>query len=75
MTTIAASLAQLPLPASCASPATPLLALADALVELPVRGVSNSLNVALCASAVLDTGLSGRRPGPPAARTVGDRAT
>lgn len=34
-----------------------LLALADAVVELPVRGVSNSLNVALCASAVLYAGL------------------
>lgn len=30
-----------------------LLALADAVVELPVRGVTNSLNVATCASAVL----------------------
>lgn len=30
-----------------------LLALADAVAELPVRGITNSLNVALCASAVL----------------------
>jgi len=30
-----------------------LLALADEIVELPVRGKTNSLNVALCASAVL----------------------
>ena len=29
------------------------LMLADVVVELPVRGVTNSLNVALCASAVL----------------------
>ncbi len=31
----------------------PLLALADAVAELPVRGITNSLNVAMCASAVL----------------------
>lgn len=31
----------------------PLLALADAIAELPVRGITNSLNVATCASAVL----------------------
>ena len=30
-----------------------LLALADEVAELPVRGITNSLNVALCASAVL----------------------
>jgi 23S rRNA (guanosine2251-2'-O)-methyltransferase len=30
-----------------------LLALADEIVELPARGVTNNLNVALCASAVL----------------------
>lgn len=30
-----------------------LIALADEIVELPVRGITNSLNVALCASAVL----------------------
>jgi len=30
-----------------------LLALADDVAELPVRGITNSLNVALCASAVL----------------------
>lgn len=30
-----------------------LLTLADEVVELPVRGITNSLNVALCASAVL----------------------
>ena len=30
-----------------------LLELADQVVELPVRGITNSLNVALCASAVL----------------------
>lgn len=30
-----------------------LIALADAVAELPVRGITNSLNVALCASAVL----------------------
>ena len=30
-----------------------LLALADAVAELPVRGITNSLNVAMCASAVL----------------------
>lgn len=30
-----------------------LLALADAVAELPVRGVTNSLNVATCASVVL----------------------
>lgn len=30
-----------------------LLALADEIVELPVRGITNSLNVAACASAVL----------------------
>ena len=29
----------------------------ESSVELPVRGVSNSLNVALCASAVLYAGL------------------
>ncbi len=31
----------------------PLLALADDVAELPVRGITNSLNVAMCASAVL----------------------
>ena len=31
----------------------PLLSLADEVAELPVRGVTNSLNVAMCASAVL----------------------
>ncbi|MDA1193552.1 MAG: phosphoribosyltransferase family protein [Planctomycetota bacterium] len=31
----------------------PLLELADAVAELPVRGITNSLNVATCASAVL----------------------
>jgi tRNA G18 (ribose-2'-O)-methylase SpoU len=30
-----------------------LLALADEVVELPVRGITNSLNVAVCAGAVL----------------------
>ena len=30
-----------------------LLAIADEIAELPVRGITNSLNVALCASAVL----------------------
>ena len=30
-----------------------ILALADEIVELPVRGITNSLNVATCASAVL----------------------
>ncbi|MHC5011916.1 MAG: TrmH family RNA methyltransferase [Planctomycetota bacterium] len=30
-----------------------ILALADEIAELPVRGITNSLNVALCASAVL----------------------
>lgn len=30
-----------------------VLALADAIVSLPVRGITNSLNVATCASAVL----------------------
>ena len=30
-----------------------LLALCDEIVELPVRGITNSLNVAACASAVL----------------------
>ncbi|MDJ0973933.1 MAG: TrmH family RNA methyltransferase [Planctomycetota bacterium] len=30
-----------------------LLALADAVAELPVRGITNSLNIATCASAVL----------------------
>ena len=30
-----------------------LLVLADEVAELPVRGITNSLNVALCASAVL----------------------
>lgn len=30
-----------------------LLALADAIAELPVRGITNSLNIATCASAVL----------------------
>lgn len=30
-----------------------LIALADEVAELPVRGITNSLNVALCASAVL----------------------
>ena len=30
-----------------------LIELADAIAELPVRGITNSLNVALCASAVL----------------------
>ncbi len=30
-----------------------VLALADEIVELPVRGVTNSLNIATCASAVL----------------------
>jgi tRNA G18 (ribose-2'-O)-methylase SpoU len=30
-----------------------LLAMADEIAELPVRGITNSLNVALCASAVL----------------------
>lgn len=29
------------------------LALADIVIELPVRGITNSLNVAMCASAVL----------------------
>ena len=31
----------------------PLLALADEVAELPVRGITNSLNVAMCAGAVL----------------------
>ena len=31
----------------------PLLALADEIAELPVRGITNSLNVVTCASAVL----------------------
>ena len=30
-----------------------LLDLADVVVELPVRGITNSLNVATCAGAVL----------------------
>jgi tRNA G18 (ribose-2'-O)-methylase SpoU len=30
-----------------------LLALADAVAELPVRGITNSLNVATCASVLL----------------------
>ncbi|MFN8424229.1 MAG: TrmH family RNA methyltransferase [Anaerolineae bacterium] len=50
-----------------------LLALSDAVVELPVRGVSNSLNVALCASAVLYAGLPtwlGVAGGPPPVTAV-----
>ena len=35
-----------------------LLALADEVAELPVRGITNSLNVALCASVVLYEALS-----------------
>ena len=31
----------------------PLLALADEIIELPVRGITNSLNIATCASVVL----------------------
>lgn len=33
--------------------ADPILTLADTVVELPMRGATNSLNVALCTSAVL----------------------
>lgn len=40
-----------------------LLALADEVVELPVRGITNSLNVALCASAVLYEVLERTHPG------------
>ncbi len=43
-----------------------LLEQADEIVELPVRGVTNSLNVATCASAVLYEIL--RRRGPSASR-------
>ncbi|MFV1959557.1 MAG: TrmH family RNA methyltransferase, partial [Planctomycetota bacterium] len=45
-----------------------LIDVADEIVDLPVRGITNSLNVALCASAVLyeilgrSEGSSGRRP-------------
>lgn len=39
-----------------------LLELADEIAELPVRGITNSLNVALCASAVLYEVLA-RHPG------------
>lgn len=41
----------------------PLLELADEVVHLPVRGITNSLNVALCASAVLYEVLEQARPG------------
>ena len=40
-----------------------LLELADEIAELPVRGITNSLNVALCASAVLYEVLERERPG------------
>jgi tRNA G18 (ribose-2'-O)-methylase SpoU len=40
-----------------------LLRLADEIAELPVRGVTNSLNVALCASAVLYEVLERAYPG------------
>ena len=37
-----------------------LLALADSIVQVPVRGVTNSLNVAVCAGVVLYALLAGR---------------
>ena len=40
-----------------------LIELADVIVELPVRGVTNSLNVGLCASAVLYELLERAQPG------------
>ena len=41
----------------------PWLALADEIAELPVRGITNSLNVAMCASAVLYELLERHEPG------------
>ena len=40
-----------------------LIDLADVIVELPVRGITNSLNVGLCASAVLYELLERAHPG------------
>jgi 23S rRNA (guanosine2251-2'-O)-methyltransferase len=42
-----------------------LLALADAVAELPVRGITNSLNVATCASVVLYEILARADAAPP----------
>ncbi len=50
-----------------------LLALADEVAELPVRGITNSLNVALCASAVLYEVLSRWEKGANATAAEPDR--